>query len=152
MDQGVIESVKRRYKRKLLATLFGEDGENTSVIDLLKKVNIKVVVYMIAESWSELLETTLVKSWRKILPSSQAAEDEVVSTDTESTDDFLSALKLSKDVKMSMQKTSSNGWLLTKIYSKRLYQMRILSLPSQQMEFKTKMMMMKTTLLKMHPS
>lgn len=94
MDQGVIESVKRRYRRKLLATLFGEDGENTSVIDLLKKVNIKVLVYMIAESWSELPETTLVKSWRKILPSSQAAEEEVVSTDTEiSTDDFLSTFK-----------------------------------------------------------
>ena len=48
---------------------------------------------MIAELWSELPETTLVKSWRKILPSSQAAEEEVVSTDTESTDDFLSAFK-----------------------------------------------------------
>ncbi|GBM58890.1 hypothetical protein AVEN_11527-1 [Araneus ventricosus] len=65
MDQGVVESVKRRYRRELLKSLSEEDGKNASAIDLLKRINIKYVVYMIAESWLELPESTLVKSWQK---------------------------------------------------------------------------------------
>ncbi|GBM81817.1 Tigger transposable element-derived protein 2 [Araneus ventricosus] len=52
MDQGVIESVNRKYRRKLLTDLSEEDGKNISVIDLLKQINVKEVVYMIDESWS----------------------------------------------------------------------------------------------------
>ncbi|GBL92607.1 Tigger transposable element-derived protein 2 [Araneus ventricosus] len=47
MDQGIIESVKRRYRRKLLTALSKEDGKSTSVINLVKQINIKDVVYMI---------------------------------------------------------------------------------------------------------
>ncbi|GBN97024.1 hypothetical protein AVEN_129152-1 [Araneus ventricosus] len=61
MDQGMIESVKRRYRRKFLTALSEEDDKNTSVNYLLKQINIKDVVYMIDESWSELPESTLVK-------------------------------------------------------------------------------------------
>ncbi|GBN73252.1 hypothetical protein AVEN_144360-1 [Araneus ventricosus] len=50
MDQGVIESVKRRYRRKLLTALSEKYGKNTSVIDFLKQINIKDIAHMIAES------------------------------------------------------------------------------------------------------
>ncbi|GBO03697.1 hypothetical protein AVEN_245147-1 [Araneus ventricosus] len=77
MDQGVKESVKRRYRRKLLTALSEEDGKNTIVIDFLKEINIKAV-YMIAKLWSELPESTLVKSWQKIELSNQIGEEEDV--------------------------------------------------------------------------
>ncbi|GBL69732.1 hypothetical protein AVEN_199690-1 [Araneus ventricosus] len=55
---------------------------------------------------------------------------------------FYQPLKISMDVKTSMQKTWSNGWLLTRVSSKRLCRMKTSSEPSQ-MGFKT--MMMATT-------
>ncbi|GBM35684.1 hypothetical protein AVEN_97884-1 [Araneus ventricosus] len=93
MDQFVIESVKRRHRRKLLTTLSEEDGKKTIVIDLLKQINIKDVVYMIAESWSELPESTLVKSWEKIWSSNQIGEEEAVVSTEIPTANYLSAFK-----------------------------------------------------------
>ena len=62
MDQDVIESLKRQNRRKLL-TAFSEDGNSDlSVIDILKSINVKDIIYMIAESWSENSESTLIKS------------------------------------------------------------------------------------------
>lgn len=92
MDQGVIESVKRRYRRKLLTSLIEKDGENASVIDLLKKMNIKDVVYMIAESWLELPESTLINSWHKIW-SNEIEEEMMVAPAELCSADFISAFK-----------------------------------------------------------
>ena len=92
MDQGVIECVKRRYKRKLLQKLVLEDEHGTSVIDFLKTIDMKVVSDMISKAWNELDASTLNKSWRKIIPSSDespadASRDEV-SVDTVELADF----------------------------------------------------------------
>uniref|UniRef100_A0A1X7UYL5 DDE-1 domain-containing protein n=1 Tax=Amphimedon queenslandica TaxID=400682 RepID=A0A1X7UYL5_AMPQE len=67
MDQGVIQAVKKRYK-KLLRRLIIEDDCGTSVSDFLKGVNLKVVVDLIHESWNEVTKETIRKSWNKILP------------------------------------------------------------------------------------
>ncbi|GBM32946.1 hypothetical protein AVEN_268865-1 [Araneus ventricosus] len=152
MDQGVIESVKRRYRRKLLTALSGEDGKNTSVIDLLKQINIKNVVYMMAESCSEIPESTLVKSWKKFEFGLQIKSVKKRRSFPQRylQPTFYQHLNISMDVKTSMQKTWSNGWPLTRISSKRLCRMKTPSAPSQ-MGFKA--MMVATTSLKIpHPS
>ena len=74
MDQGVLESLKRRYKKKLLHRLLLEDEVGTNIADFLKQVNMKVVVDFAAESWKEITTTTLRKSWRKIMPMKDADE------------------------------------------------------------------------------
>ncbi|GBM10190.1 hypothetical protein AVEN_258786-1 [Araneus ventricosus] len=93
MDQGVIESVKESYRRKLLTTLNEEGSKNIIVIDLLKQIKIKDDMYMIAESCLELPESTLVKSWQKIWLSNQIGEEEAVVSTEISPANFLSAFK-----------------------------------------------------------
>ena len=76
MDQGVLVALKRRYKKKLLRRLLIEDENGVSLIDFLKSVNMKIVTELIAESWGEIKESTLRKSWRKIMPIREPKESE----------------------------------------------------------------------------
>ena len=68
MVQGVLVALKRRYKKKLLRRLLIEDENGVSLIDFLKSLNMKIVTELIAESWGEIKESTLRKSWRNIMP------------------------------------------------------------------------------------
>ena len=68
MDQGIIETVKKKYKKKLLQRLIIEDDCGTSIADFVKGINLKVVADLIHKSWDEISKETLRKSWRKILP------------------------------------------------------------------------------------
>lgn len=68
MDQGVLESIKHRYWKKILEELVLRDEDGTSIIDFLKGINMLKVTKMIAASWNEIKEKTLRLSWRKILP------------------------------------------------------------------------------------
>ena len=68
MNQGVLVALKRRYRKKLLQRQLIEDENGISLIDFLKSANMKVVTELIAESRSEIKESTLHKSWRKIMP------------------------------------------------------------------------------------
>ena len=47
MDQGVLESLKRRYRKSLLRKLLLLDQEGESMITFIKKINMKDVIYMI---------------------------------------------------------------------------------------------------------
>lgn len=70
MDQGVIECFKRKYRRKLLSEILGKlDSEgDTGLIQALKTINLKDVIYMAAEAYDEIPSSTLTKSWRKVWP------------------------------------------------------------------------------------
>ena len=56
MDQGVIESFKRRYRRKLLSEILGKLGNegSTGLIPALKTINMKDVIYMVAKAYDEM--------------------------------------------------------------------------------------------------
>ena len=69
MDQGVIETVKRSYKKKLLRGVIIADDRGESIIDFLKSVNMNKIIQYVSEAWNEVKATTLRKSWNKILPS-----------------------------------------------------------------------------------
>ena len=69
MDQGVIETVKRSYKKKLLRGVIIADDRGESIIDFLKSVNMNKTIQYVAEAWNKVKATTLHKSWNKILPS-----------------------------------------------------------------------------------
>ena len=68
MDQSVIQSVKERYKKKLLCRLIIEDDLGTSLVDFTKGVNLRIAVNFVHESWMEITKDTLRRSWQKILP------------------------------------------------------------------------------------
>lgn len=77
MDQGVLESLKRRYKKKLLRSLVMADEEGTSMFTFLKSVNIKDVVYRSAQAWDDVPSSTLVKSWCKLLQGNDRQHEEI---------------------------------------------------------------------------
>lgn len=77
MDQGVLETLKRNYRRKLLSTLLEEaDGEQDNVIGKLKSINVKDVAYWIARAWADVKASTIAKSWNKLLGENETVEDE----------------------------------------------------------------------------
>lgn len=67
MDQGVIEAMKKRYRKAMLQKLLLEDEEGRSIIEFVKQINMKDVVYMTAVAWEDIPPLTLTKSWNKLL-------------------------------------------------------------------------------------
>ena len=77
MDQGVLEDMKRRYKKSLLRSLLMADNDGKSMIEFVKKINIKDVIYLVADAWDDIPSLTITKSWNKVLHSSHLSESEV---------------------------------------------------------------------------
>uniref|UniRef100_K7FE06 HTH CENPB-type domain-containing protein n=1 Tax=Pelodiscus sinensis TaxID=13735 RepID=K7FE06_PELSI len=67
MDQGVLEALKKKYRCKLLTTLIEGICDRNGMLDKLRTVNIKDVIYCMAQSWEEIEPQTLARSWRKLL-------------------------------------------------------------------------------------
>ena len=63
MDQGVLQAIKMRHKKKLLRKLIIGDDLGESIIDGIKSVTMKTVT----EAWSEIQPVTLRRSWQKII-------------------------------------------------------------------------------------
>ena len=71
MDQGVLEAMKRRYRKAVLRKLLLEDQDGRSIVDCVKKINIKDMVYTIATAWDDIPALTRVKSWHNLLGSGE---------------------------------------------------------------------------------
>ena len=87
MDQGVLEAMKRRYRKALLQKLILEDREGRSIIEFVKKIDMKDVVYMAAAAWENVPPSTLVKSWKKLLRTENSAEQSTSTTESEKDSD-----------------------------------------------------------------
>ena len=71
MDQGVLQAIKSRYRRKILEELvLREDNDECSIIDFLKGINLLKVSFMISSCWNDISPNTLHLSWHKILSNS----------------------------------------------------------------------------------
>ncbi|XP_050530454.1 jerky protein homolog-like isoform X1 [Daktulosphaira vitifoliae] len=86
MDQGVIETTKRLYKKKLIMFLLEQQLANPLVnfLDLLKNVTIKTILYLVAKAWEEIKPETLQKSWEKMwpnIPPENYGQDETTSNE-----------------------------------------------------------------------
>lgn len=67
MDQGVLEAMKRRYKKLLLQKLLFKDQSGNSMVEFVKTVSLKDVVQMIVLAWEDVPASTLTKSGFKLL-------------------------------------------------------------------------------------
>lgn len=74
MDQGVLENIKRNYRRQLLEHLL-ELTENADLMSCLKKITIRDVIYFLSEAWNSVQESTIKKSWSKILSFDCTSDD-----------------------------------------------------------------------------
>ncbi|CAL1544491.1 unnamed protein product [Lymnaea stagnalis] len=69
MDQGIIETFKRLYRKHLLCQLLllQDDSETEMVWTFYEKINLKDCCYMLVDAWSSLERRTLTGAWNKIL-------------------------------------------------------------------------------------
>ncbi|XP_056648741.1 jerky protein homolog-like [Diorhabda sublineata] len=74
MDQGVISSLKRRYKKIFLRFLLQENCVD-SMKDLLKMWTIKDAIFAVCDAWENLPSSTLRLCWAKILDQEYGEED-----------------------------------------------------------------------------
>lgn len=65
MDQNVIQAIKMQYKKSLLYNVLSKDE---SVIKSLKEINLKDVVYSLANAWNNLDKKVIICSWKKLWP------------------------------------------------------------------------------------
>ncbi|XP_071943866.1 jerky protein homolog-like [Antedon mediterranea] len=65
MDQGVLEPLKRRYKKNLLRHILCQI--DTPIPEAVKQLTIKDAVYWIADAWESATEENLKRSWNKLL-------------------------------------------------------------------------------------
>lgn len=76
MDQSVIETMKRHYRRQLLRKLLVEGEDEECVLNNHKKINLKDCAYMVAEAWSLVKTETLRRAWNKLKGLSTEQEKE----------------------------------------------------------------------------
>ncbi len=94
MDQGVLESVKRRYRKKLLQKILladdpaSEDPE-LGVIEFWKSLNLKDVMFLVANAWDEIPPSSIQASWNKLI---SPCSDTSVEEDTSVIPDMLETL------------------------------------------------------------
>lgn len=67
MDQGVLQAIKQNYRKMLLRSLL-EDNEELTILEKLKKINVKDVIYWVAEAWENTSKGAVQKSWKNIWP------------------------------------------------------------------------------------
>lgn len=67
MDQQVLQTLKRGYRKKLLTRLV-EEQRNLTIPEKLKEVNVKNVIYWVSDAWDEVSVGVLQKSWKNIWP------------------------------------------------------------------------------------
>ncbi|XP_046629071.1 jerky protein homolog-like [Neodiprion virginianus] len=78
MDQGVIEKMKRLYRKEVLRRLFmAEENTEDSIVQFAKTINLKHCCYMIADAWASLTERNLKNAWNKLWPPSEETQAEI---------------------------------------------------------------------------
>lgn len=77
MDQGVLETFKRHYRRFLLQEISEKITTGSTFRECLLAINMKNVIYWSAQAWDSIQSVTLERSWTKILPS-ESQSDEIV--------------------------------------------------------------------------
>lgn len=80
MDQSVIETLKRLYRKQLLRRLLSVDEDNVEVVlSFFKKMNLKECSYMVVDAWDLIERKTLNKAWNRILK--RENENSITNTD-----------------------------------------------------------------------
>lgn len=105
MDQGVIETMKRLYRKELMMNLLDE----VDLMKFWKSFTIKDAIFTVANAWSGVKETTIKKAFYKIMT---LEEDEsiVEHDDEETTITELTELVRSADSFKEIDETEVERW------------------------------------------
>lgn len=67
MDQGVLSSLKKKYRRRLLTSLISAIDDNEDCRTALKKIDMLDVIRWVSEGWDDIPSISLVRSWKILL-------------------------------------------------------------------------------------
>ncbi|GBL99790.1 hypothetical protein AVEN_162805-1 [Araneus ventricosus] len=68
MDQNVIQTIKLGYRKLLLTNILNDPVYNENLVKTLKNVNLKDVVFNLANCWAPAPTLLINKSWKNLLP------------------------------------------------------------------------------------
>ena len=74
MDQGVMEKMKRRYRKEMLRKLLILDESEEGILSACKKFNTKDCCYMLRDAWKCLAQDNLSRAWEKLLMDEERKE------------------------------------------------------------------------------
>ena len=89
MDQGVLEAIKRRYRKSILRDLVSQS--TFTIQDFLKRIDMVKVVDTVAVAWDLVTPSAIRNSWKKLiqLPSSSQQDPPVEISNNEFVKQFL---------------------------------------------------------------
>ncbi|GBL77436.1 hypothetical protein AVEN_41832-1 [Araneus ventricosus] len=67
MDQNVIQNIKLGYRKLLLTNIVNDPVHNENLEKTLKNVNLKDVVFSLANCWASVSTLLINKSWKNLL-------------------------------------------------------------------------------------
>ncbi|GBL59790.1 hypothetical protein AVEN_235138-1 [Araneus ventricosus] len=68
MDQNVIQNIKLGHRKLLLTNILNDPVHNENLVKTLKNVNLKDVVFNLANCWAAVSTLLINKSWKNLLP------------------------------------------------------------------------------------
>ncbi|GBN79734.1 hypothetical protein AVEN_56086-1 [Araneus ventricosus] len=68
MDQNVIQNIKLGYRKLLLTTILNDPLQNENLEKTPTNVNLKDVVFSLANCWASVSTLLIKKSWKNLLP------------------------------------------------------------------------------------
>ncbi|XP_043471596.1 jerky protein homolog-like [Leptopilina heterotoma] len=91
MDQGVIEKLKRLYRKNMLKSLLLlDDNSEINVASFPKTLNLKHCCFMVADAWELLTEENLKRAWNKLLSLETDSEETIEAQNISEFNEFFS--------------------------------------------------------------
>lgn len=76
LDQGIIQSFKLMYRRRIITTLLAHMESAQNLDELIKKISLADVVEYVKEAWNSVAETTIQKCFKKCGVNCDVTENE----------------------------------------------------------------------------
>lgn len=111
MDQGIIENLKRKYRSLFLTSLLYAQNNNTNLATHLKAINIKDVIYWIADAYNSLDAKMIFKCWKQILPARFFETSTVEFEQSVTADNLMNTLQQIHEYK-NMSKENVQNWII----------------------------------------
>ncbi|GAB0086706.1 LOW QUALITY PROTEIN: jerky protein homolog-like [Sergentomyia squamirostris] len=88
MDQHVLETLKRKYKRSFVKFLLRKLEDGDDLLEAVKNVDILKTIKWLAEAWDDVRSETIARSWKALLTETctsdgEKSEQEAASSQTE---------------------------------------------------------------------
>lgn len=108
MDQGVIETMKRLFRKDLMMKLI---SENTDMMSFWKKLNIKDAIFAVARAWNGVKDINLKRAFWKIMTLEDDLQDDGATGDDELSSDALAAAAHSIEELKDIQVNDIEEWI-----------------------------------------